>query len=155
MSLSVQFLSLLAMIGTGVAGGALIDLIQTGTTNMGKRSFIRRHAIWFEAIGWIVVGCGSFYVLFLVRDGAWRMYDPIAQICGLLLYASIFHKPFRLVGRIILLVVVRPILLVLRIIISIIRRIIRIFIRLIILLFTPFIRLYQALRRKLFKTKED
>ncbi|MFS0577336.1 spore cortex biosynthesis protein YabQ [Sporosarcina sp. 179-K 3D1 HS] len=153
MSLSVQFLSLLAMIGTGVVGGALIDLIQTGTANAGKRSIIRRKAIWFETIGWIAVGCGSFYVLYLVRDGAWRMYDPVAQICGLLLYASVFHKPFRLVGRIVLLVVIKPIWFVLRLAVSIIRQIIRFVLRLSILLFTPFIRVYQALHRKLFKPK--
>ncbi len=40
----------------------------------------------FEVIGWVVVGCWTFYILFLVRDGAWRMYDPFAQISGMLLY---------------------------------------------------------------------
>lgn len=90
MSLSVQFLSLLAMIGTGIVAGAFMDMIGTATGHAGKKSFIRKHAVWFEGIGWVIAGCGTFFILFLVRDGAWRMYDPFAQISGLLLYASFF-----------------------------------------------------------------
>ena len=42
MSLSVQFLSLLAMIGTGIAAGAFMDMIGTGTAYAGKKSLVRK-----------------------------------------------------------------------------------------------------------------
>ena len=104
MSLSVQFLSLLAMIGTGIVAAAFLDMIGTGTAHAGRRSIIRRRAAFFEVIGWVVVGCWTFYILFLVRDGAWRIYDPFAQLSGMLLYVSFFHKPFRFFGRIVLVI---------------------------------------------------
>lgn len=154
MSLSVQFLSLLAMIGTGVVAGAFMDMIGTGTTHAGKKSFIRKRAAWFEMIGWIAVGCGTFYILFLVRDGAWRMYDPFAQISGLLLYASFFYKPFRLLGRIILMVFIKPLLFVIRLVISMIRQVFRMIIKIVMLLFTPFVKLFDIISRNFFNKRK-
>ena len=154
MSLSVQFLSLLAMIGTGIVAGAFMDMIGTGTAHAGKKSFIRRRAAWFEVIGWIMVGCGTFYVLFLVRDGAWRMYDPFAQISGLLLYASFFYKPFRLLGRLILLVLIKPLWFIVRLVITAIRQIFRIIIRVVVFLFTPFVKLFRIISGNFFNKRE-
>ncbi len=108
MSLSVQFLSLLAMIGTGIVAAAFIDMIGTGNAHAGRKSIIWRRAAWLEFIGWIIVGCWTFYVLFLVRDGAWRIYDPFAQLSGMLLYVSFFYKPSRFIGRLLLFVFVKP-----------------------------------------------
>lgn len=127
-----------------------MDMIGTGTTNAGKNSFIRKYAVWFEMIGWIAVGCGTFYILFLVRDGAWRMYDPLAQISGLLLYASFFYMPFRLLGRIILMVFIKPLLFVIRLIISIIRQICRVIIKFVLFLFTPFVKLFRIISKNYF-----
>ncbi|MFD1204479.1 MULTISPECIES: spore cortex biosynthesis protein YabQ [Sporosarcina] len=151
MSLSVQFLSLLAMIGTGIGAGAIMDLIGTGVSATRKGSFIRRHAVWFEVIGWIIIGSASFYILFLVRDGAWRMYDPFAQISGMLLYASVFYRPFRFVGRVIQLLVIRPIVFVIRLIVNIIRFIVRMIIKIILLIISPFTLLYHYISNKVFK----
>ena len=119
MSLSVQFLSLLAMIGTGIVAGAFMDMIGTGTAYAGKKSIIRKYAVVLEVIGWIVVGCGTFYILYLVRDGAWRIYDPFAQISGMLLYASFFHKPFRFLGRILFILFVKPLWFIVHLLVSI------------------------------------
>jgi hypothetical protein len=153
MSLSVQFLSLLAMIGTGIIAGAFMDMIGIGTAHAGKKSIIRKRAAWLEVIGWILIGCWTFYILYLVRDGAWRIYDPFAQISGMLLYVTIFHKPFRLFGRILLLVLVKPLWFIARLIVSIIRYIIRFIVKLIVVLFTPFVKLYRIISRKLFKRR--
>ncbi|MEK5040528.1 spore cortex biosynthesis protein YabQ [Sporosarcina sp. FSL K6-3457] len=154
MSLSVQFLSLLAMIGTGIVAGAFMDMIGTATGHAGKKSFIRKHAVWFEGIGWVIAGCGTFFILFLVRDGAWRMYDPFAQISGLLLYASFFYKPFRLLGRIILLVFIKPLWFIARLVISIIRQIFRILIKAVVFLFTPFVKLFRIISGNFFNKRE-
>ena len=71
MSLSVQFLSLLAMIGTGIVAAAFIDMIGTGTAQAGKKVIISKACgLTFEVIGWMIVGCWTFYILYLVRDGA-------------------------------------------------------------------------------------
>ena len=121
MSLSVQFLSLLAMIGTGIVAGAFMDMIGTGTAHAGKKSIIRKRAVWLEVIGWVLVGCWTFYIFYLVRDGAWRIYDPVAQISGMLLYASFFYKPFRFFGRILLVLFLKPLWFIVRLIVSIVQ----------------------------------
>lgn len=109
MSLSVQFVSLLAMIGTGILSAALIDLVYSLKSSIYLPKLLRKYMIAFELLAWIIAGCWSFYVLYLIRDGEWRIYDPFAQISGLLLYASIFYKPFRLLGRLIVFVILKPI----------------------------------------------
>ena len=153
MSLSVQFLSLLAMIGTGVVAGAFMDMIGTGTAHAGKKSLIRKRAVWLEVIGWVLVGCWTFYILYLVRDGAWRIYDPVAQISGMLLYVTIFYKPFRLFGRILLVLLIRPLLFLVRLIVSIISLVIRFSVKVFAVLFTPFVKIFRIISGKLFKRR--
>ncbi|MDS9473282.1 spore cortex biosynthesis protein YabQ [Sporosarcina pasteurii] len=153
MSLSVQFFSLLAMIGTGIVAAAMIDMIGTGTAHAGKKSFVRRHAVIIEVIGWIIAGCWTFTILYTVRDGAWRIYDPFAQLSGMLLYASFFHKPFRVVGKVILLVIIKPIWLIFRAIVSVINRLFLFIIWILTLLSKPFVSIFRKLNRKLFKIK--
>jgi spore cortex biosynthesis protein YabQ len=155
MSLSVQFLSLLAMIGTGIVTGAFMDMIGTGTAHTGKKSFVSRRAAWFEVIGWIIAGCWAFYILYLVRDGAWRIYDPLAQLSGLLLYVSFFHKPFRFFGRIVLVLIVKPIWFIVRVILSIIRNILRFIVKVITLLVRPFVKLFRIKSINLFKREKN
>ena len=154
MSLSVQFLSLLAMIGTGIGAGVLMDLIGTGVDATGKKSIIRKYAVPLEVVGWIVIGCASFYVLFVVRDGAWRMYDPVAQICGMLLYASIFHRPFRFLGRILNMLIVKPIWFIIRLIAKVIHSLYMLIAKIVRMLLTPFIYLYNKVYNSLFKSVE-
>lgn len=154
MSLSVQFLSLLAMIGTGIVAGAFMDLIGTGIDKSSKRSILRKYSAVIEVIGWVLIGCASFYVLFIVRDGAWRMYDPFAQVSGILLYASIFHRPFRFFGRIINFLIIRPILFVILLVVRIIRVIIRLIVKLLRVISVPFVYLYNKVYSSLFQTTE-
>ncbi|MFC5602209.1 spore cortex biosynthesis protein YabQ [Sporosarcina koreensis] len=155
MSLSVQFLSLLAMIGTGIGAGAFMDLIGTGVDATGKKSIIRKYAVPLEVIGWILIGCASFYVLFIVRDGAWRMYDPVAQICGLLLYASIFHRPFRFFGRILNMLIIKPIWFIIMLVVKMISFIVKLIVRIVRFLLSPFIFLYNKVYNSLFKSVEE
>lgn len=154
MSLSVQFLSLLAMIGTGIVAATFIDMIGTGTGHAGKRSFIRKKSRYFEIVGWVIAGCMAFVILYVVRDGAWRIYDPFAQMSGMLLYASFLHKPFRFIGRIVLFVIIRPIWFVIRLIIFVIRHIFD-FVLTVVKFFTrPVLKLFRKYFRKHFKNRE-
>lgn len=155
MSLSVQFLSLLAMIGTGIGAGAFMDLIGTGIDKVGKKSVIRKYSVLIEVIGWILIGCASFYVLFVVRDGAWRMYDPFAQVSGMLLYASIFHRPFRFFGRIVNMLIIRPIVFIILLVVRIIRALFRLVVRIVMVLATPFIFVYKKVYSSLFQTRDE
>ena len=154
MSLSVQFLSLLAMIGTGIGAGVFMDLIGTGVDATGKRSIIRKYSVPLEVIGWILIGCASFYVLFIVRDGAWRMYDPVAQICGLLLYASVFHRPFRFLGRILNMLIIKPIWFIISLVAKIISQVFKLLVKIVRFLLSPFIFLYNKISESLFKSDE-
>lgn len=154
MSLSVQFLSLLAMIGTGIGAGAFMDLIGTGVDATGKKSIIRKYAVPLEVIGWILIGCASFYVLFIVRDGAWRMYDPVAQICGMLLYASFFHRPFRFFGRVLNMLIIKPTWFVIMLVVRIISYLFKLIVKIGKFLLSPFIFLYYKVYDSLFKSDE-
>lgn len=149
MTLSVQFFSLLAMIGTGIGAGVIMDMVGTAIAACDKTSVIRRRSVWLEAISWLLIGAGAFYVLILVRDGAWRMYDPVAQVSGMLLYASVFHVPFRFVGRLILAIVIRPVLFIIRLIISVVRQIIRLLANIALFFLRPLIRLQRRYRKSL------
>ncbi len=151
MSITAQFVSLLAMVGTGIIAGAFMDMLGTGIANTGKASIIRKRAIWLESIGWIFTGCFAFAVLFVFRDGAWRMYDPLAQLSGLLLYAAIFHKPFRLFGRVLIVLLIRPIVLLFRALFWFIQYIFRIIRAIFRLLSHPFRIVYYRLFRYRFK----
>ncbi|XUX07151.1 hypothetical protein QM454_06285 [Sporosarcina sp. UB5] len=131
-----------------------MDLIGTGVDATGKKSIIRKYAVPIEVVGWIVIGCASFYVLFIVRDGAWRMYDPVAQICGLLLYASVFHRPFRFVGRILNMLIIKPIWFIIRLVAKIIYYLYKVIVKIVSFLLTPFIYLYNKVYESLFKSDE-
>ncbi len=153
MSLSVQLFSLLAMIGTGIVAAALIDAIGTGVAYGEKGSLVRKYATIIEVIGWIFVGCWAFLILYIVRDGAWRIYDPLAQFSGLLLYVSFFHRPFRFVGRIFLLLLIKPIWFVLTVIYSMVKSVLNVIGRLLKLSFNPFVLIFRKLTKKPFKNK--
>lgn len=131
-----------------------MDLIGTGVDATGKKSIIRKYAVPLEVIGWILIGCASFYVLFVVRDGAWRMYDPVAQICGMLLYASIFHRPFRFFGRILNMLIIKPIVFIIRLVVKIISQLVMLLVKIVRFLLSPFIYLYNKLSKSLFKSDE-
>lgn len=82
------------------------------------------------------------------------MYDPVAQVSGLLLYASFFYRPFRLLGRIVLLLVVKPLWFLIRLIVSIVRQIIRLLMKILSVLVLPFVKLFRLISMKGFKRKE-
>lgn len=139
------------MIGTGIATAAFIDMIGTGTASAPKKSIIRKYSTVFEVFGWLIAGCWTFWILYIVRDGAWRIYDPFAQLSGILLYASLFHKPIRFMGRIILILLLKPIWFVIFMIISAFRWLIYFTVKVTLLLFTPVVKILRAPFRKRFK----
>lgn len=154
MSLSVQFFSLLAMIGVGIVAASVIDLIGTSIASSRQGALVRKYATAIEIIGWIVVGSGAFFILYIVRDGAWRIYDPFAQVSGLLLYVSFFHRPFRFTGRIFLLLFIKPIWRILTAVFLLIKSIFILIMRLLQFIGHPFISIFRKLPSKYFKSNK-
>ena len=132
MTLSLQFVSLLLMAASGITIGAIIEGTRFLTESFSKRSFIFKSRFVLEIMVWIIVGLGTFYLLFEVRDGTWRIYDPLAQLVGILLYEQFFQPIFRFMGRVFLNVIVKPILFIIQIFITIISKIL-LFLRIILI----------------------
>lgn len=91
MTLSVQFMTMLAMIGMGSLFGAMFD-----TYNRFLKRTKRKHWIVFinDILFWILQGLIIFYVLFLVNRGALRFYIFIALLCGFAAYQSLLKKAY-------------------------------------------------------------
>ncbi|MCM3667096.1 spore cortex biosynthesis protein YabQ [Mesobacillus subterraneus] len=89
MTLSTQFLTMLAMIGMGSLFGASLD-----THNRFLKRSKRKSWIVFinDIMFWLVQGLSVFYVLFSVNMGELRFYIFIALLCGFAAYQSLFKK---------------------------------------------------------------
>lgn len=145
MIVSHQLLSLLAMVLAGILAAAVIDMIRTasGGTRAGTA---------IELMAWPLLGLAAFSVLFAVRSGEWRLYDLLAQLLGILLYETALHRPFRFVGRLFAMLIIRPVLfligLVWRTIAFIVSIPLRLILMLIRLLLRPFHKPIRSIRRK-------
>jgi spore cortex biosynthesis protein YabQ len=89
MTLSTQFLTMLAMIGMGSLFGASLD-----THNRFLKRTKRKSWIVFinDILFWLLQGLLIFYVLFSVNMGELRFYIFLALLCGFAAYQSLFKK---------------------------------------------------------------
>ncbi|SFQ78215.1 Spore cortex protein YabQ (Spore_YabQ) [Psychrobacillus psychrotolerans] len=138
MTLSLQFFSLLLMVCSGVLVGAIIEGTRFITESFPRRSYVYKYRVVLEVFVWIALGLGSFYILYDVRDGVWRIYDPLAQIVGILLYDQLFQPVFRLTGRIILRLIIQPIWWIIHFIWIVINKVIHLIWMLISFILKPF-----------------
>lgn len=143
MTLSLQFFSLLLMVFSGILVGAIIEGTRFVTGSFPRRTLVYKYRVVLEIFTWLVLGFVSFYILFEVRDGVWRIYDPLAQIVGILLYDQLFQPGFRLLGRIFLRLIVQPIWWIIHFIWLVITKIIHLIWLLISFFFKPFHFLFQ------------
>lgn len=121
MTLTIQFYTLLAMIGMGSLFGAALD-----TYNLFlKRSERKRWIVFLhDFLFWIIQGLLIFYVLFLVNEGELRLYLFLALLCGFSAYQALFKglylrflaflivlvvKLFRFMTELVRLIVIEPI----------------------------------------------
>ncbi|MGE7879970.1 spore cortex biosynthesis protein YabQ [Peribacillus muralis] len=87
MTLSIQFYTLLAMIGMGSGFGAALDTY----SRFLKRSERKRWVVFIhDFLFWIIQGLLIFYVLFLVNEGELRFYLFLALFCGFAAYQALF-----------------------------------------------------------------
>jgi spore cortex biosynthesis protein YabQ len=89
MTLSVQFSSLLVMIGLGVWLGIAIDTYKRLLHKEGKKGIN-----WFvmDILFWLCQAIGIFFILFQVNAGEMRFYFFIALLCGFAMYQSLFKS---------------------------------------------------------------
>lgn len=94
MIVSEQFYQLIVMVLSGIAVGFIIDSIRLIVFSTPKRSSLRKWMMVVELLTWILLGGLTYYLLFWLKDGAWRAYDPLAQIAGIFFVSIIFSNLF-------------------------------------------------------------
>ncbi|WNS75557.1 spore cortex biosynthesis protein YabQ [Bacillus sp. DTU_2020_1000418_1_SI_GHA_SEK_038] len=87
MTLSTQFITMLAMIGMGSFFGAALDTYNRFLKRSNRKSWI---VFINDILFWVVQGLAIFYILFIVNRGELRFYIFIALLCGFAAYQSLF-----------------------------------------------------------------
>ena len=145
MIVSEQFVQLLVMVLSGIAVGFIIDSVRLIVFSTPKRSSLRRWMMVFELLTWILLGGLTYYLLFWLKDGAWRAYDPLAQIAGIFLYQTFFQTFLRFIAKILVNIIWRPFWFVVQLIIAIIRQILQILMNIGAFILRPFVKIYSYL----------
>lgn len=91
MTLTTQFVTMLAMIGMGSVFGAALDTYNRFLQRTKRKSWL---VFINDILFWIVQGLAIFYILFLVNKGELRFYIFIALLCGFAAYQSLFKKMY-------------------------------------------------------------
>jgi spore cortex biosynthesis protein YabQ len=89
MTLTTQFLTMIAMIGMGSLFGALLDTYNRFLQRQKRKTWI---VFINDLLFWILQGLSIFYVLFLVNEGEVRIYIFLALICGFAAYQSLMKR---------------------------------------------------------------
>jgi hypothetical protein len=147
MILTHQTVSIVVMTISGLFIAATIDAFRFFWLNRNTTRLYKYHR-FFEFFLWIGFGIVTFYLLFTIKGGVWRFVDPIAQFFGILLYEKVMKRPFRIVGRVLDFIIIRPIKWLGLLIIGIIRFIIKIIVNFIKFLIKPFVKLFQKIIKK-------
>lgn len=132
MTLSTQFMTMLAMIGMGAFFGAALDTYNRFLQRSKRKSWL---TFINDVLFWAFQGLLIFFVLFQVNQGEWRFYIFLALLCGFAAYQSLLKElylrglerlivfsisTYRLMVRLFLLLIYRPIYTLITLIISIV-----------------------------------
>lgn len=153
MMMSAQLVSILVMFISGIAVGAVIDCTRT-LLNEVPSKIMGRFTYLVEWTIWVLLGICTFYFLFVVKGGQWRVVDPLAQIAGIFAYEFIFQRIARFLGRVIVTILIKPIFFIVHLLVQIISSIIRILLKGIALLVRPIYKLYKKYLAKSFQKKK-
>lgn len=88
MTLTVQFYTMLSMIGMGIWLGAAVDTYRRFMHSQRSSLLL----IFCDVLFWIVQGLIVFYVLLLVNDGTIRFYIFVALLCGFAMYQALLRN---------------------------------------------------------------
>ena len=145
--MSVQLISTAVMFLAGIMVGAVIDCIRYILLLLPKKSIIYKLSFFIELVCWLILGIMTFYFLFMLKGGEWRVVDPLAQLAGIIAYDLFFQPIFRFIGRMFTLLTIKPVLFIMNFIFLIVRSVIRVFVRILNFLFRPITKLYRATKK--------
>ncbi|MEO4055544.1 spore cortex biosynthesis protein YabQ [Solibacillus sp. CAU 1738] len=151
MTISAQLVSAVVMFLSGIVVGCVIDCARTIINTLPKKLWLRKITPIFEIIAWLFLGVCTFYFLYLIKGGQWRAVDPLFQLAGIFAYEMIFGRFFRFVGRVLVIIFIRPFLFIGHVVFRIVLFLFRFCVNIIKLLFTPITKLYTTFIRKRFK----
>ena len=145
--MSVQLISTAVMFLAGIMVGAVIDCIRYMLLLLPKRSVIYKLSFFIELICWLILGIITFYFLFMLKGGEWRVVDPLAQLAGIIAYDLFFQPIFRFIGRMFTVLMIKPVLFIVTFVFLVVRSIIRVFVRILNFLFRPITKLYRTSKK--------
>lgn len=105
---AVTFQSLIVLLFSGIAAGAVIDGIRLLKERIPY--VFAKHWYVVELVAWLAIGACTFYLLYRWQDGHWRWVNFCAQIVGIYLYDRYLFRVIRLVTRIIVYSIITPFL---------------------------------------------
>ena len=145
--MSVQLISTAVMFLAGITVGAVIDSIRCMLLLLPKKSIIYKLSFFIELVCWLTLGIMTFYFLFMLKGGEWRIVDPLAQLAGIIVYDLFLQPIFRFIGRVFTVLTIKPVLFIVTFIFFIVRNVIRVVVFILNFLFRPIIKLYQAFKK--------
>lgn len=151
MTISAQLMSAVIMLASGIFVGCVIDSTRAVWSSLPRRQWVRQCGVMLELIVWITLGFCTFYFLYVTKGGQWRAVDPLFQLAGIFLYDKLFRRFFRFIGRLFVLLFIRPIYWVIYIISRFFLVCWRIFRSIVLFLFTPVMKLYKVMTKYRFK----
>lgn len=89
MTLTTQFITMAAMIASGILFGAMLDTYQRFLNRPKRKSWI---AFINDILFWTAQALLIFYVLYLVNKGEIRFYIFIALLCGFAAYQALVKR---------------------------------------------------------------
>jgi spore cortex biosynthesis protein YabQ len=89
MTLTTQFITMLAMIGMGSLFGASLDTYNRFLQRQRRKTWI---VFINDVLFWVYQGLSIFYVLFSVNQGELRFYIFVALLCGFAAYQSLIKR---------------------------------------------------------------
>lgn len=142
--MSAQLVSIIVMFISGIAVGAVIDCTRTIFYNIPFKSvrYVKTFIEWFV---WLALGVCTFYLLFLIKGGQWRVVDPLAQIAGIITYEFVLQRMFRFLGRVFVTLVIKPIYFVGHLIVRFIRTVLRWIVGFFVVLTRPIYKLFKKI----------
>lgn len=151
MTINEQVVSILIMALSGLLVGAIVDCTRYSLGALSQKSILRRMGYGVELIVWALLGALTFYILFTIKGGEWRLVDPLAQILGIFLYESVFQPYFRFIGRVFIFLIIKPIIAIISLIKNIIIGTIKLALRIILIILLPFHKIYDKFLKKHFQ----
>ncbi|KAB7664957.1 spore cortex biosynthesis protein YabQ [Bacillus sp. B1-b2] len=148
MTLSTQFITMLAMVGMGLFFGISLETYQHFLKRpQRKRSIVFIHDLLF----WILQALLMFYVLFLVNQGEIRIYLILAILLGFAMYKSLFQTFYLRLLEIIISFCVQAYRLLVKLVVNIIYKPIRGLVLLLLSIITYLLKGLMALAKGVFR----